>query len=52
MNEDLQFVDFSKYCPKCEYSELDEKFDPCNECLDDGANVQSERPTHYKEKTV
>lgn len=27
-------VDFEKYCKTCEHKDLDEKCDPCCECLD------------------
>ena len=50
--ENLYFeVDFEKYCKTCEYKDLDEKCDPCCECLDHGSNTQSERPANWKEKT-
>lgn len=33
--ENLYFeVDFEKYCKTCEHKDLDEKCDPCCECLD------------------
>ena len=43
-------VDFQKYCDKCKYKDLDEKMDPCNECLDYGANENSEVPVNFAKK--
>ena len=45
-----KFVDFKKYCPKCEYEKLKETLDPCNDCLAQGANLNTEKPIHFKEK--
>ena len=48
--ENLYFeVNFEKYCKTCEYRELDEKNDPCCDCLDHGCNSQSEKPVNWKE---
>ena len=44
-------VDFEKYCKTCQYNDLDEKFDPCCDCLDYGYNSQSEKPVNWKEKS-
>lgn len=50
--ENLYFeVDFEKYCKTCEHKDLDERNDPCCECLDHGSNTQSERPVNWKENT-
>ena len=47
--ENLYFeVDFEKYCKTCEHKDLDERCDPCCECLDHGSNTQSERPVNWK----
>lgn len=43
-------VNFEKYCGTCEYEELDEKFDPCNNCLANGTNENSEKPVYWKER--
>ena len=42
MNEAYLEVDFKKYCKTCKHKELGEQFDPCNECLDYGYNLNSE----------
>jgi hypothetical protein len=50
MNDIEREVDFEKYCKLCKHSKLDEKFDPCCECLEYGYNQESERPVNFKEK--
>lgn len=47
-----KIVRFDKYCPKCEYYDLDEGEDPCNECLYSPANQNSQKPINFKEKEV
>lgn len=42
-------ANFYKYCRTCKYKDLDEKFDPCNDCLAEGVNVDSEKPVYWKE---
>ena len=48
MNPVEKLVSFAVYCPKCKYYERDEKFDPCNECLDYGGRECSERPFNFE----
>jgi hypothetical protein len=50
MEDIYKEVYFSKYCETCEYKDLDEKFDPCNDCLAEPMNVESEKPVCWKEK--
>lgn len=50
MEEKDFFVDFKKYCETCKHKDLDEKFDPCNDCLENSINTNSEKPVYYKEK--
>ena len=49
MNEDYQEVYFDQYCKTCTHEKLEEKFDPCNECLDQEANLNSHRPVKWEE---
>lgn len=42
-------VMFRKYCAKCVHKKLDEKMDPCNECLSQPYNFNTEKPIHYEE---
>lgn len=41
-------VRFDKYCGKCKYKNTPETKDPCNECLDNPANCQSEKPVKFE----
>lgn len=43
-------VYFAEYCSKCKYKDLDEKFDPCNECLDVGAREDTHKPLYFEPK--
>lgn len=42
-------VFFDEYCPKCKYRDLDERLDPCNECLEFGSCSNSHEPFNYEE---
>lgn len=42
-------VEFDKFCKTCKHKELDEKFDPCHECLCHPIQVGSIKPLNYKE---
>lgn len=46
----LKIVKFDVYCLKCKYNKLDERLDPCNECLDYGAREGTEVPMKFEEK--
>lgn len=50
MNQDYKEVRFDIYCKKCTYEKNKGHEGPCNECLEYGMNVGSERPVNYKEK--
>ena len=45
-----KLVRFDIYCPLCEYEGRPEKCDPCNECLDIGGRLDSERPVNFEAK--
>lgn len=53
MNESTQYkiVKYDVYCPKCKYEKLDERLDPCNECLDYGAREGTDIPMKFEEKS-
>lgn len=51
MESQMHEVEFNKYCEKCKYGHLDEKYDPCNECLDYGYRQDSRIPKFFEEKT-
>lgn len=45
-------VEFDKFCKTCKHKELDEKFDPCHECLSNPINTGSIKPMMYEEDEV
>ena len=48
MNDtECRIIDFEKYCKDCKYKKLKDNKDPCNECLDYGANFESEKPVKF-----
>lgn len=51
-SENWKEVDFKTYCPKCKYKKLEETKDPCNECLAEGAILNTKKPLRFKEKGV
>ena len=42
-------VDFHKYCKTCKYRRLKESKDPCNDCLANPNNDNSNKPLYYVE---
>lgn len=42
-------VEFDKYCKTCKHKELEDKYDPCCDCLDNPTNINSRKPIHYEE---
>lgn len=42
------FVEFDKWCQKCEHKDLKDDEDPCNECLAEPVNENSRRPVNFK----
>ena len=45
-----KIVKFDEWCHKCEHYKEYEGDDPCNECLTDTTNVDSHKPTQFKDK--
>lgn len=43
-------VYFSDYCESCKYSNVSEKGEPCNECVEAPVNLYSHKPVKYEEK--
>lgn len=41
-------VNFEKYCKTCKYEDRPEKCDPCNDCLAEGVNANSEKPVYWE----
>lgn len=42
-------VYFHQYCSSCIHKDVDEKDDPCDECLTYPSNENSHKPINYKE---
>lgn len=43
-------VYFDQYCKQCKHEKLDEKKDPCFECLSNPVNLNSHKPINFEEK--
>jgi hypothetical protein len=43
-------VYFHEYCKKCKHEEVEDKKDPCNECLGEPTNLYSHKPIRFEEK--
>lgn len=41
-------VEFESHCKTCKHRDLEEKYDPCNECLDNPTNVNTNEPVYYE----
>ena len=50
LDNEYKEVYFHKYCEKCKYKDVDDVKDPCNECLDEPANLYSHKPVKFEEK--
>lgn len=50
MDEETILVNFEKYCKTCKHYKVDEVKDPCNECLDSGANRNTDKPVLWEKK--
>lgn len=42
-------VYFNEYCKTCKNKDLDEKKDPCFECLSEPMNLYSHKPVRWEE---
>lgn len=50
MDDSYKEVYFGQYCQTCEYRDLAEIREPCDECLNNPVNVYSHKPVFYKKK--
>lgn len=50
INYENKEVRFDIYCETCEHKDKKDHEDPCNECLDNPANLHSHKPVKYEEK--
>lgn len=44
-------VNYAKYCSQCKHYKTEDIMDPCNECLGESCNLNSEKPVHYEPAT-
>lgn len=49
-DENYMEVFFDQYCKTCRYEKLEDFLDPCNQCLDIYANLNSHKPVFWEEK--
>ena len=50
MNENYKEVYFEQYCKTCRHEKLEEKYDPCNDCLGEPFNAGSHKPANWEGK--
>lgn len=48
LDNEYKEVYFYEYCEKCKYKNVDDVKDPCNECLDEPANLYSHKPVKFE----
>lgn len=47
---EYKFVAFCKYCLSCKHVDKKDIEEPCNTCLDNPVNLNSEKPVKYEKK--
>lgn len=52
MEGDYKIVDYDKWCSKCRYYLKEDTSEPCNECLENPAVVDSRKPLMFKKSKV
>ena len=50
MDEGYKEVRFDLYCKTCKHEKVKDVEEPCNECLDNSANLYSVKPVKWEEK--
>ena len=50
MDDNWKEVLFDKYCPLCKYEKVNEGDDPCNDCLAQGALLDTHKPLYFEKK--
>lgn len=50
MEDSYKIVHFGEYCKTCEHYTKKEEEDPCDECLNEPANLYSHKPVNYSKK--
>ena len=49
MEQNYKEVYYEQFCKTCKHKDLKDFYDPCNDCLDNPVNTNSQRPVNYKE---
>lgn len=49
-NDGYKEVYFDQYCSSCQYEKVKESEDPCYDCLNEPANLNSHKPVKYLER--
>ena len=50
MHIEKREVDFEKHCKTCEHRDLKENENPCDECLENFSNTDTDKPVFWKGK--
>ena len=52
MEENYKHVKFEDYCSRCIHKDVEESdpYKPCNDCLAEGARLNTSKPLNFKEK--
>ena len=45
-----KIVAFDIWCPKCKHRNKDENQEPCDDCLAEPINIDSQKPVHWEER--
>lgn len=48
MDGQYKLVRFEDYCKKCKHFKVKDVEEPCNECLENPANLNSYKPVNFK----
>ena len=52
MEQSIKEVMYGKYCPTCQFKDVDEANEPCEECLEQFFRDGSEKPVKYVAKVA
>lgn len=50
IDEDYRIVNFIDYCVNCKYCTTPEFEEPCNTCMENGANKHTDKPVKFEQK--
>lgn len=52
MAGNLKEVNYARYCRVCKHRKVKETEDPCNECLAEGARIDTHKPRYFEKGAV